>query len=86
MYKAGKWAAVKFNKQSYLGEVVATSNNEIESGCMGILGKNKFAWPEKGNVCWYENRDIICSIERPTPVSQIAFGLRRDLKKLKGLV
>ena len=85
MYEIGKWVAVKFNKQWYLGEVVDTSDNEIEIRCMGITGGNKFAWPEK-DVCWYENSDIICSIEPPTPVSHRVFGLcREDLEKVKEL-
>ena len=46
MYEIGKWVAVKFNKQWYPGEVVDTSDNEIEIRCMGIIGENKFVWPE----------------------------------------
>ena len=58
-----------------------TSNNEIEIRCMGTIGKNKFVWPEKDDVCLYKNSNIICSIEPPTPVSQRAFRLcREDLK------
>ena len=49
-----------------------TSDNEIEIRCMGIIGANKFARPVKDDICRYENSDI-CSIERPTPVSQGAF-------------
>ena len=64
-----------------------TSDNEIEIRFIGIIGKNKFAWPEKDNVCWYENSNIIYSIEPPTPVSQRAFGLcREDLEKVKVLM
>ena len=50
-----------------------TSDNEIEIRYMGIIGANKFARPVKDDICRYENSDIICSIERPTPVSQGAF-------------
>ena len=68
-------------------EAVDTSNDEIEIRCMGIISKNKFAWPEKNDVCWYENSDIICSIEPPTPISQRTFGLcQEDLGKVKGLI
>ena len=68
-------------------EAVDTSNDEIEIKCMGIISKNKFAWPEKNDVCWYENSDIICSIEPLTPVSQRTFGLcQEDLGKVKGLI
>ena len=68
-------------------EAVDTSNDEIEIRCMGIISKNKSAWPERDDVCWYENRDIICSIEPPTPVSQRTFGLcQEDLEKVKGLI
>ena len=53
---------------------------------MEILVKNKFMWPEK-DVRWYENGDIISSIEPSTPVSRRAFGLCRvDFTKLKGLI
>ena len=87
MYEIGKWVAVKFNKGWYPGEVVDTPDNEIEIGCMGIIGENKFVWPEKDDVCWYENSDIICSIEPQIPVSKTAFGLcREDLEKVKGLM
>ena len=55
MYEIGKWVAVKFNKQWYPGEVVDTSDNEIEIRCMGIIGENRFVWPETDDVCWYEN-------------------------------
>ena len=74
MYEIGKWVAVKFKKLWYPGEVVDTSDNETKIRCMGIIDENKFVWPEKDHVCWYENSDIICSIEPPTPTSQIAFG------------
>ena len=86
MYEIGKWVAVKFNKQWYPGEVVDTSDNEIEIRCMGIIGENKFVWPETDDVCWYENSDIIFSIEPPHPVCQRGFGLcGEDLEKVKGL-
>ena len=86
MYEIGKWVAVKFNKQWYPGEVVDTSDNEIEIRCMAIISENKFVWPNDV-VCWYENSNIICSIEPPTPVSQRAFRLcREDLQKVQGLI
>ena len=87
IYEIEKRIAVKFHKQWYPGEVVDTSDNEIDIRFMGIIGKNKFPWPEKDNVCWYENSNIIYSIEPPTPVSQTAFGLcREDLEKVKVLM
>lgn len=48
--------------------------------------RKQFAWPEKDDVCWYGNSDIICSIESPTPVSQKAFGLCGDLERVMGLI
>ena len=69
MYEIGKLVAVTFNEQWYPRAVVDTSDNTIEISCTGILVKNKFMWPEKDNVCCYDNGDIICSIEPPTPVS-----------------
>ena len=87
MYEIGKLVAVTFNKQWYPRAVVDTSDNKIEIKCTGILVKNKFMCPEKDNVCWYDNGDIICVIESSTPVSQRAFGLgREDFKKVKGLI
>ena len=87
MYEIGKLVAVTFNKQCYPRAVVDTSDNKIEIRCTGILVKNKFMWPEKDNICWYNNGDIICIIESPTPVSQRAFRLcREDFEKVKGLI
>ena len=88
LYDIGKWVAVKkSSKQWYPGEVVDTSDNEIEVSGMGIIGENKLAWPENDDVCWYKNSDIICSIESLTPVSLRVFGFcREDLAKVKELV
>ena len=69
------------------GVVVDNSDNKTEIRCTGILVKNKFIWSEKDNICWYDNGDIICIIELPTPVSQRAFRLyREDFEKVKGLI
>ena len=64
-----------------------TFDNEIEIRCMGIIGENKFVWPETDDVCWYENSDIIFSIEPTNPVCQRGFGLcGEDLEKVKELI
>ena len=87
MYKIGKSVVVPFNKQWYPGVVVDNSDNKIEIRCTGILVKNRFIWSKNDNICWYDNGDIICIIEPPTPVSQRAFRLyREDFEKVKGLI
>ena len=53
---------------------------------MRIVGENKFVWPEKDDISWYENDDVVCTVEPPAPVSQRAFGLsKKDVEKIKAL-
>jgi len=71
--------AVKFRNSWYPGEIVNLSqSDDIEVKCMKIIGDNKFVWPERADISWYDVDDVACLIEAPIPVSQRAFGLQEN--------
>ena len=87
MYEVGQWVAFRFGKEWYPGEVMNIADDEIEIKCMKIVGVNKFIWPDVDDVHLYDLNSVICSIEPPTPISQRAFGVRKnDLDKIKTLI
>ena len=85
MYEVNSWVAVAFGKTSYPGEVKSIGDEEIEVFCMERIGRtsDSFVWPEKEDLGWFSDDEILCAINPPVPETRLAFVLfRQDLDKI----
>ena len=89
MYEVNSWLAVAFGKTWYPGEGKSIGDEEIEVLCMERIGRasDSFVWPEKEDLEWYSNDEILCAINPPVPETRQDFVLsRQDFDKIYELM
>ena len=62
----GEMVAVRYDSRPYPGKVLAVEEDDVQVLCMCKTGINKFFWPTREDICWYQSKDVICRIPEPT--------------------
>lgn len=72
----GQWCAVKYDGDVYPGIIQDT---DVYSGAlvktMSHVGLNRFFWPLKDDIIWYQTKNIIGLIPEPVPVNKRHKGI-----------
>eukprot|EP00064_Thunnus_orientalis_P020520 superscaffoldBa00005679_g20658 len=67
----GQWCAIQYDQDVYPGII----QDVDAAGCtlvktMSIIGKNRFFWPMKDDVLWYQPHDLLGLVPEPQPVTE----------------
>lgn len=67
----GQWCAIQYDQDVYPGII----QDVDAAGCtlvktMSITGKNRFFWPVKDDVLWYQPDDLLGLVPEPQPVTK----------------
>ena len=87
-YQVGSYVVALYESRWYVAQVEGEDPDEETEGFtllhyMNHKGFNQFSWGEKKDILKTNNKDIICAIGPPIPVSSRAMGLRKnDLDKV----
>ena len=87
-YQVGSHVAAKYGNDWYISQVEGEDPDEEEDGFTLLLymerkGNNQFIWGKK-DLFKTDNKDIICVVNPPVPVSSRAYGLtKEDLSKVR---
>ena len=65
----GKWCVLTYDGDLYPGVITDTSETHVEVRCMQKIGVNRFFWPAREDILWYQFEDIVCIIPPPRPVT-----------------
>lgn len=83
----GCWCAVKYDGDVYPGIVQdVDAENCILVKTMSRVGRNRFFWPLRDDVLWYQPHDFLCLIPPPQPVTKRDMMLPVDRRSVKRLV
>jgi hypothetical protein len=66
----GKYVAVLYEGVPYPGLVVDVDEESIQVKCMQKVGKNRYFWPAKDDIVWYEHEHIVQTIPEPLNVTR----------------
>ena len=80
LYEEDDWVAIAYDNSWFPGIVSSFSDDGIFVNCMEYITKDKncFHWPEKLDICCYEEKNILCQLNPPFPTNQRYFGLSED--------
>ena len=87
-YQVGSYVVAIYENHWYIAQVEGEDPDEETEGFtllhyMDLKGFNKFTWGEKKDILKTNNKDIICAVSPPIPVSSRAMGLKQeDLDKV----
>ena len=87
-YQVGSYVVALYESRWYVAQVEGEDPDEETEGFtllhyMNHKGFNQFSWGEKKDILKTNDKDIICAIGPPIPVSSRAMGLRKnDLDKV----
>ena len=81
----GKWVVVDYQNTPYPGIVVDidVELDEISVKVMKISGINRYSWPAKDDICWYERKSLfgVCT-EPPSKVTRFFKLCDHDYEQL----
>ena len=66
---SGTYVVVNYDGQVYPGKVLTDDEGDIEVQCMHSVGDNRFFWPDRDDICWYDKAQIVAVIPPPTAVT-----------------
>ena len=87
-YQVGSHVVAKYDNDWYIAQVEGEDPDEEEDGFTLLMymerkGNNQFIWGKK-DLFRTDNKDIICAVDPPVPVSSRAYGLNKeDLSKVR---
>ena len=87
-YQVGSFVVAIYENHWYIAQVEGEDPDEETEGFtllhyMDLKGFNQFSWGEKKDILKTNDKDIICAVSPPIPVSSRAMGLKReDLDKV----
>ena len=66
-----KFVIVNYDNTPYPGEVldIDQADGDVQVKCMHNIGRNRFFWPVRHDVCWYKYDDILAIIPEPQKVT-----------------
>ena len=67
----GQWCAVKYDGDAYPGiiqDVDRYSGALVKT--MSRVGENRFFWPQRDDIVWYETMHVLGLIPEPVPVTK----------------
>ena len=66
----GQWCAISYDGDVYPGII----QDDIFSGAfvktMSMIGRNRFFWPLRDDIIWYQSMNVIDLIPEPIPVTK----------------
>ena len=82
-YQVGSFVVAVYEGRWYIAQVEGEDPDEETEGFTLLLymdhkGFNQFSWGEKKDILKTNDKDIICDVRPPIPVSSRAMGLRKD--------
>ena len=66
----GKWCAILYEGCIYPGIIQQSNSNQVEVQAMMKVGKNRYKWPIKDDVLWYDYDEVVSLIPAPKPVTK----------------
>lgn len=66
----GKYVAVRYDDHVYPGIALDEDDSDVKVKCMYNVGPNRFLWPKRDDVIWYDVHDIVAVIPEPMPVTK----------------
>lgn len=66
-----QFVIIQYDGIPYPGKVVDIDDQQgdLQISCMHRIGPNRFFWPSKADLCWYEHDDILAVIPEPAKVT-----------------
>ena len=64
-----KWCVVIYDGVPYPGLETDCDDDSIEVKTMSRIGNNRFFWPVRDDIIWYEYASVVTLIPPPTPVT-----------------
>jgi len=66
-----QFVIVLYEGNPYPGKVIDVDEQQgdLQISCMHRIGPNRFFWPSKTDICWYEHDNIISVIPEPAKVT-----------------
>ena len=64
----GEWVAVKYDNQTYPGEVTSVKGNHIDVSVMHPTFNQNWKWPDNPDQIFYYQDDIVKRVSPPVPV------------------
>ena len=65
----GQYRVTEYEGRPYAGIILEVGEIDVQISCMVAIGKNRFFWPRREDVCWYEFDKVICIIPEPQNVT-----------------
>ena len=65
----GTYVVVRYDKKLYPGIVIDDDTDEVQVKCMHQIGDNRFFWPTRDDICYYNNDDVLAIIPEPVSVT-----------------
>lgn len=59
------FVVVLYNNEYYAGQIKAKTETDVQVSCMHKCGDNKFIWPRREDLCWYEYNDVVACTVAP---------------------
>lgn len=64
-----KWCVVEYDKVLYPGIITDSDIDSVEVKTMSRIGVNRFFWPKKEDIIWYDYQKIYSLIPEPKNVT-----------------
>ena len=76
------YVVVRYDGKPYPGKVIDIDRirGDVKVSCMHSVGRNRFFWPQRADVCWYEMCDVVAVITEPQKVSATGRHMQIDPK------
>ena len=65
----GQYCVTEYEGRPYAGIILAVGEMDVQISCMVAIGENRFFWPRREDVCWYDFDKVICIIPEPQNVT-----------------
>ena len=66
----GKWCAILHEGCIYPGIIQQRNSNQVEVQAMMKVGENRYKWPIKDDILWYDYDEVVSLIPAPKPVTK----------------
>ena len=78
----GSWCAVRYDNDIFPEIVQDVDENDcvlVNTMTMTQAGQNRFYWPMREDIIWYQPHDFLCLIPPPQPVTKRHMMLQKDV-------
>ncbi|ROL48480.1 hypothetical protein DPX16_2187 [Anabarilius grahami] len=75
----GQWCVLTYDKDLFPGIILAMDETHVQVKCMHRVGPNRFFWPAREDVLWYDFDDVLELIPPPKPVTTRHMEIQKDI-------